>query len=361
MVPCAENEPGEFTLLGIEGIDNDGDGLINEDPVGGYDMNRDWGWDWQAAYVQHGAMDYPFYLPETRTVAHFITAHPNIAAAQSYHNAMGAILRPPGREGGNIHPPDENLLRQIGERGEKILPFYRTIITGKDLYTVWGGNQDWLYNARGIANFVNELWTPKNLYRNTNAVTPELEAEFVKYVLLSDAVVKWHEFDHPTYGKIEIGGYKKNWGRMPPSFLLEEECHRNMAFTLYHADQIPLLKISGIETTKLDDNLFRVVVTVENQRLIPTRLAQDVQNKISPPDLVTLAGPNLKVLTSGIVENRYFKHAQAVKRRPERVEVNTIPGMGAVLIQFIVSGQGAYTVTVDSAKGGVLNSTAMLP
>jgi len=54
-------------------------------------------------------------------------------------------------------------------------------------------------------------------------------------VLLGDGFVPWQEYDHPTYGKIEIGGRKKEWGRIPPSFLLEEELHRNMAFALYHA------------------------------------------------------------------------------------------------------------------------------
>ena len=67
---------------------------------GGYDMNRNWAYDWQPNYVQYGAKDYPFSQPETRAVAEFVLAHPNIAAAQSYHNSGGMILRGPGREGG---------------------------------------------------------------------------------------------------------------------------------------------------------------------------------------------------------------------------------------------------------------------
>jgi hypothetical protein len=34
-------------MLGYEGIDNDRDGLVNEDLIGTYDPNRDWGWNWQ--------------------------------------------------------------------------------------------------------------------------------------------------------------------------------------------------------------------------------------------------------------------------------------------------------------------------
>ncbi len=97
MVEAPPEEKGEFSLLGWEGLDNDGDGLVNEDPAGGYDMNRNWSWDWQPDYIQSGALEYPFCLPETRAVAEFVIAHPNIAAFQSYHNAGGMILRGPGR------------------------------------------------------------------------------------------------------------------------------------------------------------------------------------------------------------------------------------------------------------------------
>ena len=52
LVPAEPHERGEFTLLGVEGIDKDGDGKINEDGDGFYDPNRDWPWQWQPEYVQ---------------------------------------------------------------------------------------------------------------------------------------------------------------------------------------------------------------------------------------------------------------------------------------------------------------------
>jgi hypothetical protein len=66
--PAPYGEPGDYILLGSEGIDNDGDGLVNEDGPGSYDQNRNWGADWQPNYVQSGAMNYPFELPEVRAV-----------------------------------------------------------------------------------------------------------------------------------------------------------------------------------------------------------------------------------------------------------------------------------------------------
>lgn len=358
MVPPDQN--GEYTLLGSEGIDNDGDGNINEDPLGGYDMNRNWAWDWQPNFIQNGAQQYPFCLPETRAVADFVMDRPNIAAFQSYHNAGGMILRSPGREGGVIRSSDDRVLQVIAQRGEKMLPFYRSMVVWKDLYTVWGGEFDWFYAARGVLGFTSELWNQRNLDKAGNPPSDEDEAAFLRYVLLNDGAVKWKEYDHPTYGKIEIGGTRKAWGRTPPSFLLEEECHRNMAFTLYHADHMPRLRIPEIKVERFGDGLFKVWVTLENLRLIPTRSAQDVNNHITPPDTITLAGANVKVISAGIVTDRYLKRVEPVKRRPERVELETVTGMSAVRVQFVVDGQGDFAVTVDSAKAGIVRTEGSL-
>jgi len=361
MVRAKDDEPGEYALLGWEGIDNDGDGRVNEDGRGGYDMNRNWGYDWQPNYIQYGAKDYPFSQPETRAVARFALAHPNIAAAQCYHNSGGLILRGPGHEGGVMERADERVLVLIGQHGERILPYYRSIISWKDLYTTWGDEDTWFYGARGVLAFTNELWTASNLYRKDGETSDEDEAEFMKHVLLGDGLVAWKEYDHPTYGRIEIGGVKKEWGRMPPSFLLEEELHRNMAFTLYHAGTMPLLRIGDVSVEPLGGGLFKVWVTVENQRPIPTRTAHDVDRRISPPDFVAIRGENLKVVSGGRVTDRYFKRVQAVEYRPERVELDAVDGMGAARVQFIVQGSGPFTVTVDSAKGGLLTKDAALP
>lgn len=361
MIPVGPEERGEYTLLGQEGIDNDGDGQVNEDGRGGYDMNRNWAWDWQPAYLQFGAHEYPFSLPETRAISEFLESHRNVAALQTYHNAGGMILRAPGREGGVMRGSDEQVHVQISQRGEKMLPAYRAMVVWKDLYTVWGGEFDWTYGALGIVSLSNELWSMRNLDRGAAGPSGEDGAAFLRYVLLNDGVVKWHPYTHPTFGQIEIGGTKKTWSRVPPSFLLEEECHRNMAFTLYHADQMPLLQLNEVLMEKMDDGLFKVLVTVENRRLIPTRTEQDVINKINTPDLFLLKGDNVKVISAGRVTDRFSNRFEAVERRPERVEVPTIPGIGVVRVQFVVSGSGRFTITVDSVKGGIIEAVQTLP
>ncbi len=203
------------------------------------------------------------------------------------------------------------------------------MISWKDLYTTWGDEESWFYGARGILAYTCEMWTTSNLYKNGGEPSEEQEAEFLKHVLLDDGVVAWRPYDHPTYGRIEIGGLRKEWGRTPPSFLLEEELHRNMAFALYHASMMPLLRIAEVAVEPLGDRLFKIWVTIENSRPMPTRTGQDVDHHISPPDIVSIRGDDLKALSAGRVTDRFFKRVEAVESRPERVELETIEGMDA--------------------------------
>ncbi|MGZ8518266.1 MAG: M14 family metallopeptidase, partial [Chitinophagaceae bacterium] len=125
MIAAGNDEKGEYEILGQEGIDNDGDGQVNEDGAQfEYDPNRDWGWNWQPNYVQGGAYKYPFSLPENRAVMEFVMKHPNIAAAQSFHNAGGMILRGPGalEDLGTYHAADIQVYDAIGKKGEDIIP-----------------------------------------------------------------------------------------------------------------------------------------------------------------------------------------------------------------------------------------------
>jgi hypothetical protein len=357
LVSATGDENGSYTLLGQEGFDNDGDGRVNEDGDGFYDPNRDWAWNWQPEYVQNGAHRYPFSIDENRLVADFIKAHPNIAGAQSYHNTGGMILRGPGAKDDRFDASDLAVYELIGRRGEQMLPGYRLMNVAEDLYEVYGGLVDWMHVMQGTFTYTNELFTPFNYFRKQSPEgffgRQEDQRAFEKYLLLGDGMVKWHEVDHPQYGKVEVGGPKKNWLRQPPSFLLEEECHRNMAFTLYHADQMPLVKVQSVETKSLGDGLVEVTAVVVNERVTPTHSAADVKNKITPADLVSIEGKDLKIITGMHSDEQFFERPEVQKRDPAKIKVPNIAGMKPVYVRWIVEGAGPYTVRVKSTKGGV--------
>jgi hypothetical protein len=359
MVPVEPHERGTYRLLGQEGFDNDGDGRVNEDGPGYYDPNRDWPWRWQPDYVQPGAGAYPLAVPENRRVARFIIDHPNIAAGQSFHNTGGMILRGPGLKSDRYPADDAQVFDTIAERGITILANYRYVKLGEELYEGHGVEIDWLYGMRGVFAFTNELFTPRAYFKSSEPshffADKELLARFDRLVLLGEGTIPWHEAEHPEYGKIEVGGLKKNWGRQPPSFMIEEEAHRSAAFLVYHAEQLPLLEIAETEVKPLGGGLTQVTVTIANRRLLPTRAAIDVKHHITPPDVVSIAGAKGKEfhVAAGMVSDEpYFLDARHQPDEPERLRVDSIPGMGTQHVRWLLRGPGPYTVRVVSHKGG---------
>ena len=356
MIAAGPDETGGYELLGQEGIDNDGDGIINEDGEQfEYDPNRDWGWNWQPNYIQNGAYKYPFSLPENRAIMEFVMAHPNIAGAQTFHNAGGMVLRGPGAQEdvGTYNAADLQIYNAIGKKGEELIPGYKYLIVYKDLYSVYGGELDWFYGGRGIFCFSNELWTPYLMYNDTNRISNENTYNFDRQLLFKDAFVEWHEYNHPQFGLIEIGGFKKNFSRMHPGFLMESDAHRNMAFTIYHGYNTPKLEIDTIIEKDLGDGLKEITAVIGNKRLMPTHSSQDLKYKIERPDHISLTGP--KVIAGMVVENRNPSATVEQKNMDKYIEVPNIPGYGEVTVRWIIKGNEKYIIKADSRKGGVVS------
>ncbi len=360
MVRVENGKFGEYELLGYEGLDNDGDGAVNEDGLGSYDPNRDWSYNWQPDYTQRGALPFPFYAPENLAIRNFVIAHPNIAGAQSYHNNGGMILRGPAQEKymERYDRGDENLLNTVGEMGEKIIPGYNYFVLWRDLYPVYGGEIDWFYGARGIYVFSNELFTEQMYFGIPDDAGIDRDKEmyeFDRYLLFNDASIPWKEIDHPQYGKIEIGGFTKNFGRPDPGFLLQSEAHRNMAFTLFHAYHTPLLNIDDIKIEDIGGGLQQVDVTIVNKRLTPTRSGQNRRYNIDPQDQVSIDGIN--AMGKMIVQDIDHDITEVQTGDPSVVHLDNIPGMSVVRIRWITDKGEDFQVKLKSVKGGTISKS----
>ena len=353
----ASDEKGSWTYLGSEGIDNDGDGRINEDGPGGDDMNRNWPSDWQPTYVQRGAGPYPLSAPETRAAAEFMYAHPNIAAAQSYHNTGGMILRGPGADyRANEYPrSDQAVYNAIAEVGVEMLPYYRNWVIWDDLYTVHGGFVTWVAEQLGVISFTNELMIPARYFqRDVSRPNDEQTWIWRDRLVFGEVFTDFTEYDHPKYGKILVGGANKWASRQTPLFMLEEECHRNFAFTMLHADEMPKLALDRLEVSRLTDSTWSVTFEIRNEKLIPSRTGRQRLKRIGSPDLLTLeeAG-GVRAVAAGRLSNWFDEHMDAVQHEPARVLVDEgITGRSGRIFRFIVTGREGDTVrfTYESEK-----------
>jgi hypothetical protein len=111
------------------------------------------------------------------------------------------------------------------------------------------------------------------------------------------------------------------------------------------------VRVDSVRSRSLGGGLTEVTAIITNDRIVPTHTAQDLEHKISRPDYITLTGR--KVIAGLRVTNPLQDIAEEQKLHPERIEVDNIPGRSTVTVRWIVSGNGAMTITADSEKGGV--------
>jgi hypothetical protein len=350
LIRVEPGEKGEYEILGMEGFDNDGDGLVNEDGPGGYDGNRDWGFNWEPNYIQNGAHKYPFSQPENQAVRNFIVKHRNITGAQSFHNSGGMILRGPSIQGGGAEVysrADDAVLTAIGKKGELIIPGYDLVTLWKDMYTVYGGELDWWFGAMGCFVFSNELWTSYMMFQDSLNTD---QYEFEKLLLFEDSFIPWKKANHPIYGEIEIGGFSKMIGRLHPGFLLETDAHRNAAFCIYNSYQSPKLELSNLSVRKLEGGLKEVTATITNSGMIPTHSATNLKYKIDPPVYIIIEGGT--VIAGMRITDKDLNTTIEQKDNPSRLEIPGIAGYEKVDVKWIVKGGAKYTIKAESVKGG---------
>ena len=243
------------------------------------------------------------------------------------------------------------------------------------LYTVHGGVTDWGNDGLGILSFSNELWNNgqyftspelKEQQKDPNSpIAPRVANYFFNdFLEFGDELTEWKEFDHPQFGKVEIGGaLKKTFGRVPPRFMNEELCHRNMAWTLYQADEMPKVTFGPSKVEKLGDGIFKVWLDVSNPKVAPTILAKAAMNNVVPPDLLTVEGKAVEILSASWVADKWRPAvAQAIDQKDlKRIMLrNGLTGRATKTIQYLVKGTGAMTVKYASVKGGTVEKTITL-
>lgn len=380
MVRVKPGEKGEWTILGEEGIDNDGDGRINEDGGGYVDPNRNWGFNWEPPYVESGAGAYPFSGKGLKALAEWTYAKKNIAIGWSFHNAGGMFLRGPSSKGIGEYPPQDVAVYDfIGKQAEKIIPGYKYMLSWKDLYPTYGDSMEWLTEMAGAYGFAAEVYqTRAEEFRGPRGKAPgdgdgedgasgmmETDVTELERLKFNDNLAQgalympWKPFHHPAYGDIEIGGWVKMSSRLPAPFLIEEMVHRNAMTVLFSAKNVPEVDLEVTEVKNLGGGLFRVRTRLSNSRIVPSMSAQAVKNGIYPRDMLKVSGKGVRVLAGGVLTDPWLGETSYKEHRPE-LQCLVVPGSGKIEHQFLVEGTGEIKISYESCHAGRRERTVIL-
>jgi hypothetical protein len=377
-----------------EGIDNDGDGKINEDGIGGLDLHRNYPENWRPeeettgrGYSQRGAGEYPLSETETRAVVTFLLSHPNVYIVNSMDTSVPMHLRPPSTSASEerMYPEDLSWYKIFDEIGKKITGYAKAGDVFKDYgggEPLFGHGPDFGYWYFGAIWYGDEIWNgARNKDYNGDGVIDQLDMlRWDDEENDSLGFFKWKPAKHPVYGDIEIGGFDpKFFLQNPPSKHLEAWAGKEALFNLEMIKYLPELAWESISVKKMksyktDSADYQLKVSFTNTGKLPTALKQAHLVKIVTDDKVVLdfnksgsrdGNPDYKIIGEaqparerGEGRSGYSDSERPVQRRPVSKNVPDTQG-GAVTtavfnIRIYKGAEVSGKASVFSTRGGVL-------
>jgi hypothetical protein len=384
--------------LASEGWDNDGDGGINEDGIGGLDLHRNYPENWRPkseltgrGFTQGGAGEYPLSEAETRSVVLFLLSHPNIYVVNSMDTSVPMHLRPPSTSASEdrMYPEDLKWYKTFDAIGKKITGYDRA----GDVYNDYGSGNPlfghgpdfgyWYYGA---------IWYGDELWNNGRNKDYNNDGEVDQYEVLrwddeendSLGFYKWKPFKHPYLGDVEIGGYDpKFFSQNPPAKHLEPWVRNQALFNMELIKHLPELAWENIEikkskTYKTDSADYQVKLSYRNTGKLPTALSQAHLVKIVKEDRVVLEFDTTGTGTGKFVKvieeekkpkqtgrrNQYTDEALVTRVTSASKNMPYTPG-GAVTtavfnVRLYKKTELAVKASVISTRGGVLKDKKVM-
>ncbi len=324
----AGDTEGPFYRVYEEGYDSNGDGVVNSDPpFTRFITNRNYPAFWSSVDGSvRGAGDTPLDEPNSRKIVEFILSRPHIGLIDSYHTTSGVHLRPfAARPDSDVPPQDLQDYQAILSRGQAITSYpqasvyhqFTTLVPGVDPDAQPGARRgvfiDWAYSHFGAFAGTTELWTMEPFVNEVGwgdiprdeplfAIPgrynrPDVLARVLEWLdrhegdpaLAGQGYRDWAPFDHPTLGRVEIGGFTRHWLRNPPPGpYLQEIAVDQARFAVVRGLKLPRVRIRGVETESLGGDRWRIRARVANEGWLDTSMQQARLAGVSESDRVLL-------------------------------------------------------------------------
>jgi len=167
----------DWNFVRFEGVDDDSDGRLNEDWIGGVDLNRNYGYQWNAT-VQSGSANpadedfkgpEPFSELEIKALRDFVLQH-DFKYAISFHSGANDIGYPWGYT--NLPTADSGI---FGDLAAELASLTGTPVYGQSstLYTMSGVWDDWMYGNRSILALTCEIYTNSSAWQYEAGPSPD--------------------------------------------------------------------------------------------------------------------------------------------------------------------------------------------
>ncbi|MFR9534015.1 MAG: M14 family metallopeptidase [Rikenellaceae bacterium] len=358
---AAKGEKGKY-LLFSEGIDNDKDGLLNEDGQDGVDLNRNFTYKYKNWGVESG--HYPISEVENRALLDFMYdafnihtvisfgPNDNLYSPTTYTNKTRkgvdvdhktvADTAPKGGNGADIAA----MLKTDNILASKVSEIYRANdATANDILAekpLDGNFTEWAYYHYGRNSFETNVWSVDS--------EDERGSREVAYLMwadkngIEDSAVAWSEVEHPDFkGKtVEVGSLAPYALYTPKLELIESQVDATIKTVVDIAELHPEVKLT-VESEQLSKGVYRVSAKVANVGEMPTATSIGVQSYF-----VKYVRVELKLDGQNILQG---------------LRLSTIPNLNAGEVSefsWIIEGKGKFDIEAGSPQSGYVAETVTL-
>jgi hypothetical protein len=345
-----KGEKGTHHLFS-EGIDNDKDGLFNEDGEGGIHFNKSLTYD--PPYFQPGAGEHPVSELENRALLDFLYERWNVFAVLTFGPA-NTLSEPLKYDRAKA---SQRVVTSILEKDAKVnkmvSDLYGKSVKAKDAPSApptQGDFMQWAYFHYGRFSYSTPgWWAPKFEVPKDSAQAAKypknedknIEVDFLRWAEAQglDVFVPWEGISHPDFvGKrTEVGGFKPFVRSHPPYHMVGKLVEEHTQFAMNLAAMKAQIELQDLQIESVGNGIHRIRLKVHNSGQLPT--------------LAEIAKDNLwlklvKVTFAPLSKDISLHSGNAIHLLP------TLGPNESVEVSWLVSGKGKIRIVVGAPHTG---------
>ena len=180
-----------------------------------------------------------------------------------------------------------------------------------------------------MAGFMKQMKQPED----SSDGTPEEMAilDFSTKHLAGKGFVEWEPYDHPTLGKVEIGGIAPFSTLAPPPSMIRDILAGQVPFIFNLVKKLASVRIGEVNVTSSGAGVYRIKVWIENRGFLPYPTEMGEKNGQVGNVIVSISGKGLKILEGA-----------------ERSIIKTIKGFGSKAVEWMIYTEKPVSVLIKS-------------
>lgn len=354
---ASKNQTGTHLLLS-EGLDNNKNGIFNEDPSNGVNLDKNFAFDYPAFKTHAG--EYAVSENEARVLMDFIFANPNIHSVITFgpHNNLSEAPKYDAKSA------KERIIKSWQEQdvkfAENTSKLFNKHIKLKNVTKkphTPGNFSNTAYYHAGKYSFSTPVWWANLETKNdslakkdakdtkdvkdSKKTDPTEEQTFLKWAdqeQLKDIFVEWKAINHPDFPnqKVEVGGIKPYALQNPPIKYLEQLVEPHLAFLTDYVNNFPTHEVFDQKVEKLGNNVYRITIKASNKGFLPSY--SEINDKLKFTS---------RIRTKIILNN----NQKMLSGRKVQLQNALLPNQ-TIEHTWLVSGNGKLTIETGCATTG---------